>query len=175
VARDSAGILLYRRAAHDELQLLVAHPGGPLWARRDAGAWSIIKGEIDPGETPEAAARRELAEELGEKAASGLGALELVELGEVRQRAGKRVHAWAAAGDVDPDAVQSATFEMTWPPRSGRRASFPEIDRVAWVSPARARELLNPAQAPLVDRLLAALAGAYWRRTSGSSRLNTSK
>jgi predicted NUDIX family NTP pyrophosphohydrolase len=157
VARDSAGILLYRHTSDGELQVLVAHPGGPLWARRDDGAWSIVKGEIEPGERPEDAARRELAEELGAEAAAGLTDLALVELGEVRQRAGKRVVAWAAAGDVDPAALESSTFEMTWPPRTGRRASFPEIDRVAWVTPERARELLNPAQAPFVDRLVAAL------------------
>lgn len=155
---DSAGILLYRRTPEGRTELLVAHPGGPLWARRDAGAWSIIKGELEPGESPEAAARRELAEELGARAAAPLAELELVPLGEVRQRGGKLVHAWAGEGEVDPAAVDSATFEMTWPPRSGRTATFPEIDRVAWVTPERARELLNPAQAELVDRLLGVLA-----------------
>ena len=157
MARESAGILLYRRTPGEGIELLVAHPGGPLWARRDERAWSILKGELEPGETPEAAARRELVEELGADAAAGLGQLELQPLGSIRQRAGKLVHAWAAAGDVDPTAVRSATFEMAWPPRSGRLATFPEIDRVAWVSPERARELLNPAQAELVDRLLARL------------------
>ncbi len=157
MARESAGILLYRRTPGEGIELLVAHPGGPLWARRDERAWSILKGELEPGETPEAAARRELVEELGADAAAGLGQLELQPLGSIRQRAGKLVHAWAAAGDVDPTAVRSATFEMAWPPRSGRLAAFPEIDRVAWVSPERARELLNPAQAELVDRLLARL------------------
>jgi len=155
--RDSAGILLFRRPEDGGLEVLVAHPGGPLWARRDEGAWSILKGEIEPGEAPLDAARRELREELGQLAADGLGDLALLELGEVRQRAGKRILAWAAAGDVDPGAVDSATFEMTWPPRSGRQVSFPEIDRVAWVTAQRARELLNPAQAPLVDRLVKAL------------------
>jgi predicted NUDIX family NTP pyrophosphohydrolase len=157
VPRESAGILLYRRGEDGGLEVLVAHPGGPLWARRDAGAWSIVKGEVEPGETPEAAARRELVEELGERAALGLAHVPLLSLGSVRQKSGKLVHAWAAGGDVDPAAVQSSTFEMTWPPRSGRQASFPEIDRVEWVPPERARELLNPAQAPLVDRLLAAI------------------
>jgi len=157
MARESAGILLYRRTPGGDVELLVAHPGGPLWARRDEGAWSILKGEREPGEIPEATARRELVEELGADAADGLGPLELEPLGTVRQRSGKLVHAWAAAGDVDPTKVRSATFEMAWPPRSGRLTSFPEIDRVAWVSPERARELLNPAQAELVDRLLVRL------------------
>jgi predicted NUDIX family NTP pyrophosphohydrolase len=157
MARESAGILLYRTSAGGEVEVLIAHPGGPLWARRDEGAWSILKGEVEHDEDPHRTARRELLEELGPRAAAGLGEPALVELGSVRQRAGKVVHAWAAAGDVDPDLVESSTFETTWPPRSGRTVSFPEIDRVAWVSPARARELLNPAQAPLVDRLLEAL------------------
>lgn len=160
MARESAGILPYRRTAPaGALEVLIAHPGGPLWATRDAGAWSIVKGEIEAGESPEAAARRELAEELGEAAESLRGA-SLLALGTIRQRAGKLVHAWAAEGEVDPEALRSATFEMVWPPRSGRMAAFPEIDRVAWVAPGRARELLNPAQAELVDRLLAALAPA---------------
>ncbi len=160
MSQDSAGILLYRRTAERGIELLIAHPGGPLWARRDAGAWSIIKGELEPGESPEAAARRELVEELGARASGTLGDLELAPLGAVRQRAGKLVHAWAAEGGVDPALVESSTFAMTWPPRSGRTATFPEIDRVAWVTPDRARELLNPAQAGLVDRLLATLASA---------------
>ncbi len=157
--RDSAGILVYRRAAPaGGIELLIAHPGGPLWARREEGAWSIVKGEIEPGESPEDAARRELVEELGSEAATAVGASELIALGTVRQRSGKLVHAWGAAGDVDPATVRSSTFEMAWPPRSGRTATFPEIDRVAWVAPDRARELLNPAQAELVDRLLAIVA-----------------
>src|SRR5271170_678500 len=109
MARDSAGILLYRRSPDAGVELLIAHPGGPLWARRDAGAWSIVKGEIEPGEAPQDTARRELREELGERAAAGLCALALLDLGEIHQRAGKRVLAWAAAGDVDPDIVQSST------------------------------------------------------------------
>ena len=159
MARDSAGILLYRhKGTTREIELLIAHPGGPLWATRDEGAWSIVKGEIEDREAPEAAARRELAEELGPRVAAPLARLPLIALGEIRQRAGKIVHAWAAKGEVDPAAVRSATFEMAWPPRSGRMATFPEIDRVAWVTPDRARALLNAAQVELVDRLLAALA-----------------
>lgn len=145
----SAGILLYRRAA-DGVQLLIVHPGGPLWARRDAGVWSIPKGELAPGEQPLAAALREFAEELGSAAPDG----EPLELGEVRLKSGKRVLAWALEGDLDPATVHSNTFELEWPPRSGRIQRFPEIDRAEWVDPTRARVKLNPAQADLVDRLL---------------------
>ena len=160
MARASAGILLFRRPADGQAtELLIAHPGGPLWARRDEGAWSIVKGEINPGEEPLAAARRELAEELG-PAAPELADAGCTTLGQISQRGGKVVHAWAAEGEVDPAAVRSVTFDMVWPPRSGRVAAFPEIDRVAWVDPGEARRLLNPAQAELVDRLLAALGPA---------------
>src|SRR5277367_5019594 len=112
MASESAGILLYRHAGADRVELLIGHPGGPLWARRDEGAWSILKGEVEAGETPEVAAQRELAEELGPAAAAALGELELLPLGSIRQRSGKLVHAWAAAGDVDPPSLHSATFEM---------------------------------------------------------------
>ena len=124
-------------------------PGGPFWARRDAGVWSIPKGETEPGEDPLGAARREFAEELGAPAPAG----EALELGEVRQKSGKRVSAWALAGDLDPETVQSNTFTMQWPPKSGRQAEFPEVDRAGWFSLAEAREKLIPAQAELLDRL----------------------
>ena len=146
----SAGILLYRRGPDGGIEVLLVHPGGPLWARRDEGAWSIPKGEIEPGEEPVAAARREFAEELGSPAPDG----EPLELGEVRLKSGKRVVAWGLAGDLDPAVIVSNTFEMQWPPRSGRTVEFPEVDRVQWFAPAEARARLNPAQAPLVDRLL---------------------
>jgi predicted NUDIX family NTP pyrophosphohydrolase len=126
------------------------HPGGPFWARRDDGAWSIPKGEYDEGEEPMACALREFQEELG-SALEHVG--ELVELGEVRQRNRKVVTAWAAEGDLDPAAVRSNTFSMEWPPRSGRRQDFPEIDRAEWFPLARAREKLVEAQAAFVDRL----------------------
>ena len=152
MARRSAGILLYRRRG-DGVELLLVHPGGPLWARRDAGAWSIPKGEYAEGEDPLAAALREFEEETGQWPPEA----KMVALGEVRQRGGKVVSAWAAPGDLDPAAVTSNTFSMEWPPRSGRRREFPEVDRAGWFDPATAREKLLAAQAGLVDRLLTAL------------------
>ena len=126
------------------------HPGGPFWAKRDDGAWSIPKGEYDDGEEPLAAALREFGEEVG-SALDHVG--ELVELGEVRQRNRKVVTAWAAEGDVDASAVRSNTFTMEWPPRSGRTQAFPEIDRAEWFTLARARDKLIEAQAAFLDRL----------------------
>jgi predicted NUDIX family NTP pyrophosphohydrolase len=154
--RRSAGLLLHRTVAVDageQLQVLIAHPGGPLWAKRDAGAWSIPKGEYDTGEDPFAAACREFTEELGSPAPTG----ETRELGEVRQRGGKVVVAWAVAADFDATSVTSNTFELQWPPRSGRLQRFPEIDRAAWVDIATAREKLVAAQAEFLDRLCGAL------------------
>jgi predicted NUDIX family NTP pyrophosphohydrolase len=152
MARRSAGLLLYRRR-DGAVELLLVHPGGPLWARRDAGAWSIPKGEVGEGEDPRAVALREFEEETGQPPPQG----ELVALGEVRQRGGKLVTAWAAAGDLDPAAITSNTFTLEWTPRSGRRREFPEVDRAGWFDPATARDKLLAAQAELVDRLLAAL------------------
>jgi predicted NUDIX family NTP pyrophosphohydrolase len=154
MARRSAGLVLYRRR-DGAVELLLVHPGGPLWARRDAGAWSIPKGEVGEGEDPRAVALREFEEETGHPPPRG----ELVALGEVRQRGGKLVTAWAAAGDLDPAAITSNTFTLEWPPRSGNRREFPEVDRAGWFDPATAREKLLAAQAELVDRLLAALGG----------------
>jgi len=151
--KRSAGILLYRRHG-GVLEVLLVHPGGPLWARRDAGAWSIPKGEHGDGEDPKAVALRELEEETGHR----LGAAGLVALGEVRQRGGKVVAAWAAPGDLDPAAITSNTFTLEWPPRSGTRREFPEVDRAGWFDPETAKEKLLAAQAELVDRLLATLA-----------------
>jgi predicted NUDIX family NTP pyrophosphohydrolase len=145
----SAGILLFRRAG-TSIEVLIVHPGGPLWARRDEGAWSIPKGECDPGEDPLAAARREFAEEIGALAPAG----EPLALGEVRLKSGKRVIAWALEGDLDAAAIRSNTFTMPWPPRSGRTQAFPEVDRGAWFDPARARVKLNPTQAEFIDRLV---------------------
>jgi predicted NUDIX family NTP pyrophosphohydrolase len=150
MARRSAGILLFRRGASG-VEVLLVHPGGPFWARRDAGAWSIPKGEHDPDDVdPRACALREFEEETG----TAPDPAELVELGEVRQKAGKVVAAWALEGDLDADAIRSNTFEMEWPPRSGRRQAFPEVDRAGWFEAAEAREKLVPAQAAFVDRLL---------------------
>jgi predicted NUDIX family NTP pyrophosphohydrolase len=144
----SAGILLYRHTDAGP-EVLLVHPGGPFWARRDVGAWSIPKGEHDEGEDPIDAARREFAEETG----SGLALEDLVALGEVRQRSGKRVAAWAAAGELDPASVRSNTFELEWPPRSGRTQTFPEVDRAEWFGLEEARRRLLPAQAEFIDRL----------------------
>jgi predicted NUDIX family NTP pyrophosphohydrolase len=152
MARRSAGILLYRRRGGG-VEVLLVHPGGPLWARRDAGAWSIPKGEYGDGEDPVAVALREFQEETGQRPPEGA----LVPLGEVRQRGGKVVTAFAVAGDLDPAAITSNTFTLEWPPRSGVRREFPEVDRAGWFDPATAREKLPAAQAELVDRLLAAL------------------
>jgi predicted NUDIX family NTP pyrophosphohydrolase len=150
----SAGIVLYRRAATDDaLEVLLVHPGGPAWARRDAGAWSIPKGELAADEEPLAAARREFAEELGSPPPDG----EALDLGEIRQKSGKVVHAWALAGDFDPDTVVSNTIMFPWPPRSGRTIEIPEVDRAEWFGLPVAREKINPAQAELLGRLEAAL------------------
>jgi predicted NUDIX family NTP pyrophosphohydrolase len=149
MARRSAGILLHREGA-DGREVLLVHPGGPFWAKRDGGAWSIPKGEYTDDEDPEAAARREFAEELGSRLPESA---ELRDLGEVKQKNGKVVVAYAAAGDLDTSTVHSNTFEMEWPPRSGRRQAFPEIDRAEWFALAQAREKLLPAQAAFLDRL----------------------
>ena len=149
MARRSAGILLHR-VARGAPEVLLVHPGGPLWARRDAGAWSIPKGEYDDGEDPRACALREFEEEIGMALPPG----ELVELGSVKQKGGKVVSAWAAEGDLDADSVRSNTFTMEWPPRSGRTVEFPEIDRAGWFGVEDAREKLVAAQAEFLDRLL---------------------
>lgn len=149
----SAGLLVFRRRA-GELEVLLAHPGGPYWARKDDGAWSVPKGELEGDEDPLAAAQREFAEELGQPAPDG----EPISLGEVVQKNRKVVAAWAVEGDLDPAAIVSNTFEIEWPPRSGEIAAFPEIDRVAWVDLDAARQKLNPAQAAFIDRLVAQLA-----------------
>jgi predicted NUDIX family NTP pyrophosphohydrolase len=151
-ATTSAGLLLFREERDGALEVLLGHMGGPFWARRDAGAWSIPKGELDDGEDPLSGARREFAEELGHPPPAG----RVVELGEIRQRAGKRVVAFAAEGDFDPARLRPGTFEMEWPPRSGRRQEFPEIDRVAWFDLATARGRIVQGQVPLLDRLAAA-------------------
>jgi predicted NUDIX family NTP pyrophosphohydrolase len=150
----SAGLLLFRRR-DGSLELLLAHPGGPLFARSDVGAWTLPKGLIEPGEVPIDVARREFQEETGTEAPGDAAAY--LSLGHIRQASGKLVHAWAAEGDLDPAMAVSNTFTMEYPRGSGRLRTFPEIDRVAWFEPAEAQRRLNPAQAPLVDRLLEAL------------------
>jgi predicted NUDIX family NTP pyrophosphohydrolase len=154
--RTSAGILPFRFDG-DTLQVLLVHPGGPYWACKDAGAWSIPKGEHGPGDDPLEAALRELAEETGaDVAASDRGAL--VELGVATQKGGKVVSAWAAELDLDASAVESNTFTLEWPPRSGRQQAFPEVDRAAWLDLETARTKINPGQAAFLDRLERALA-----------------
>ena len=148
MAKRSAGILLYRMT-DGAPEVLLVHPGGPFWARKDAGAWSIPKGEHDDDEDPQACARREFAEETG----SALPAAALADLGTVRQKSGKVVAAWATEGDLDADAIVSNTFALEWPPRSGRMQAFPEVDRAGWFALDAAREKLNPAQVPFLDRL----------------------
>ncbi|MFG3388151.1 NUDIX domain-containing protein [Streptomyces rochei] len=146
--RRSAGLLLHRPGA-EGTEVLLGHMGGPFYARRDAGAWTIPKGEYDPAEPAWEAARREFEEELGLPPPEG----EAVPLGEVRQAGGKVVTAWAVAADLDPAAVAPGTFRMEWPPRSGRIVEFPELDRVAWFRVDRAREVIVKAQAAFLDRL----------------------
>jgi predicted NUDIX family NTP pyrophosphohydrolase len=148
MAKRSAGILLYRRRG-GAVEVLLVHPGGPFWQNKDLGAWSIPKGEVEAGQDPLAVAVREFEEETGRRPPESA----LVALGEVRQRGGKVVAAWAAEGDLDPAAVTSNTFTIEWPPRSGTRREFPEVDRAGWFDLATAREKLVAAQAELVDRL----------------------
>jgi predicted NUDIX family NTP pyrophosphohydrolase len=150
----SAGLLLFRRS-DGRLEVLLAHPGGPYWVNRDAGAWTIPKGAGNAGEELLVTARREFAEETGLRPEGPF-----LPLGSVRQKAGKLVHAWACEGEADPSALVSNTMWAEWPPGSGRRVEFPEVDRCAWFSPEEARAKLNPAQAEFIDRLEAALAGA---------------
>ena len=148
-ATTSAGIVLHRRR-DGVREVLLVHPGGPFWASKDAGVWSIPKGELEPGQEPAERALVEFEEETGTALPSGIA---LTDLGSVKQRGGKTVVAFAAEGDLDADAITSNTFEMEWPPRSGRRQAFPEVDRAGWFTLDAAREKLNPAQAPLLDRL----------------------
>ena len=148
----SAGLLLFRRR-DGRLEVLLGHMGGPFWANKDAGAWTVPKGEHGPDEDAHAAALREFAEEVGRPPPPG----EDLPLGTVRQRSGKSVTVWAREGDLDADAAVSNTFEVEWPPGSGRRRSFPELDRMRWVPADEARTLVVAAQAELVDRLVSAL------------------
>ena len=149
-AKRSAGILLYRLTG-GEPEVLLVHPGGPFWQRKDAGAWSIPKGEYGDDEDPQASARREFEEETGTALPPGT----LADLGTARQRSGKLVTGWAVEGDLDANTIVSNTLEMEWPPRSGRMQAFPEVDRAGWFGLEAAREKLNPAQAAFVDRLAA--------------------
>jgi len=153
--RQSAGLLLYR-VQRGAVEVLLVHPGGPFWASRDAGVWSLPKGEYDESEEPLAAALREFREETGIDPPVG----DAVELGESRQRSGKLVRAFALEGDVDAQRISSNTFEIEWPPRSGRRERFPEVDRGGWFKLEAAREKLVPGQVPFLDALQRALGGS---------------
>ena len=155
MAKQSAGILLYRERS-GELEVLLVHPGGPYWAKKDLGAWSVPKGEFIEGEDPLATARREFAEETGTQLEG-----DAVALGAVTQAGGKTVHAWAVKGDMDPAGFRSNTFSMEWPPRSGKRVEVPEVDQVAWFPLDQAREKINPAQAAFLDRLNAIQRGKH--------------
>lgn len=147
MTRESAGVLYYRRDT-DGVRVLLAHPGGPYWKSRDEGAWTLPKGGLEAGETAEQAARREFAEEMG-SAVNG----QLIKLGRVRQRGGKWVEAFACDSDFDTGTLHSATFEMEWPPRSGRMIEFPEIDRAAWFTVSQARLKILESQSPFLDWL----------------------
>lgn len=152
--KRSAGILLFRRVDGD-VQVLLGHMGGPVWARRDAGAWSLPKGEYETGEEPIEAARREFEEELGLPPPTGT----FIDLGDAKQSSGKIVTAWALEGDLDPAAVVPGTFEMEWPPGSGERQRYPEIDRVAWLGVGDATAKIVAGQRVLIDRLMELLRG----------------
>ena len=151
----SAGLLLCRR--RERLEFLLVHPGGPFFARRDRGVWSIPKGLLEAGEDPLATACREFEEETG-FALPSRDALDYLDLGEIEQRGGKRVLGFAALGDVDPALLRSNRFELEWPPHSGRMQSFPEVDRAGWFDITSAAEKINPAQLALLERALARLA-----------------
>ena len=154
----SAGLLVFRRKPG--VEVLLGHPGGPYWARKDAGAWSIPKGEYEAGEDPLACAAREFEEELGTPPPEA----EPVELGAVRQAGGKLVTAWAVQGDFDPAGLRSNSFSIEWPPRSGAIREFPEVDRAQWFPLAEAKEKIVPAQAAFVDRLAETLAARRTQR-----------
>jgi predicted NUDIX family NTP pyrophosphohydrolase len=162
-SKISAGLMLYRRRSGG-LEVFLVHPGGPFWARKDAGAWSIAKGEVEPGEDLEAAALREFEEETSLKPRG-----DLLPLGSVRQTGGKVVHGFALEADCDPAAIRSNRFDLEWPPRSGKTVSVPEIDRAEWFALDAARARINPAQAAFLDRL-AALAKPARRRTHTAPR-----
>jgi predicted NUDIX family NTP pyrophosphohydrolase len=149
MAKRSAGLLMFRGRGI-ELRLMLVHPGGPFWARKDDGAWSIPKGEYDEGEDPLLVARREFEEELGSPAPPG----EVIDLGELVQPSRKLITAFAVAGDFDTSRLRSNLFEVEWPPRSGRMQSFPEVDRAEWFAPDAAKVKILPGQWPFIDRLL---------------------
>jgi predicted NUDIX family NTP pyrophosphohydrolase len=148
MAKVSAGILMYRRRS-GAIQVFLVHPGGPFWAKKDLGAWSIPKGEVDSREDMLSAARREFEEETGFRVSG-----RFIPLSSVKLKSGKHVHAWAVEGDCNPSEIRSNSFSMEWPPRSGKRQEFPEIDRAAWFGIDEAKEKINEGQVPLLEELL---------------------
>ena len=153
MTKVSAGLLMYRKR-NQALEVLLVHLGGPFWAKKDAGAWFVPKGEVNPGEDELAAARREFQEETGLTPSA-----ELLVLGSVKHKSGKKVSAWAFEGDCDPSALRSNTFQMEWPPRSGKTREFPEIDRAAFFTTESAREKMHPAEFEFVTRLFKVISG----------------
>lgn len=147
MAKQSAGILLFRDRG-GAVEVLLVHPGGPFWAKKDDGAWTIPKGEFGENEDPLAAAQREFEEELGARPPG-----EFISLGAIKQGGGKRVHAWALRGEFDPALLQSNTFTMEWPPKSGRQTEFPEVDRAEWFDLKTARRKILKGQIELIERL----------------------
>lgn len=151
MGKESAGILPYRKS-RGQIEVFLVHPGGPFWARKDRGAWSIPKGEFEGGEDPLEAAKREFAEETGMEVVGPV-----MPLGSVRQKGGKVVHAWAVEADLDPSRLQSNTFTMEWPPHSGRMREFPEVDRAGWFDIPEAQDKVHAGQVELIRRLVAEL------------------
>jgi predicted NUDIX family NTP pyrophosphohydrolase len=154
--KQSAGVLLYRETGQD-FEVMLVHPGGPFWAKKDTGVWSIPKGEFKEGEEPLAAARREFAEELGHPIPEG----RLVPLGTVQQASGKVIHAWALQADFDETNIQSNSITIQWPPRSGHQQEFPEVDRASWFSLITGRQKLAKGQRPLLDALTTYLGAIF--------------
>ncbi len=154
MGKQSAGVLLYRKGK-DGLEVFLVHPGGPFFAKKDAGAWSIPKGEYEESEDAWQAAQREFLEETGASLPPG----SRIALTPLKQKSGKTVHAWAVEHDLDPQTIHSNSFEMEWPPKSGRRQQFPEVDRAEWVPLEAARQKINPGQAAFLDELMEKLAG----------------
>jgi predicted NUDIX family NTP pyrophosphohydrolase len=148
MAKQSAGLLLYRKL-DSSVEVLIVHPGGPFWAKKDKGAWSLPKGEFVDGEDGLSAAKREFKEELGLESPEGA----YTEIGSVKYKSGKTIHAWALEGDMDVSAITSNTITMEWPPRSGKQQEFPEVDKAGWFGLEKAKEKLNPAQTLFIDRL----------------------
>src|SRR2546423_12177020 len=149
--KKSAGLLLYRHSEPSGVEVLLVHPGGPFWRNKDEGAWTIPKGEYEDDEDPLLAAKREFAEETGVTPPRG----EYIALKPIRQKNGKLVHAWAIQGDFNPATLRSNTFELEWPPKSGRTQAVPEIDRAEWFAPDVAKQKIISAQSALIDELLA--------------------